>query len=60
MITGYGLNFRAMWHPGRMVAVGLVSGYLFIAEDNITRTDIIYKASARLNAVPLQCRVSMQ
>jgi len=62
---GYGMNFRVMWHPGRLLAFGLMSGYLFIAEDEIkTNYDLTdthsYKARARLNAIPLQVVVSMQ
>ena len=62
---GYGMNFRVMWHPGRMLAFGLMSGYLFIVEDEIKMNSILtqsqnYNASARLNAIPLQVVVSMQ
>ena len=62
---GYGVNFRMMWHPGRLLAFGLMSGYLFIAEDEIKMNyDLTeshsYKARARLNAIPLQVAVSMQ
>ena len=62
---GYGMHFRAMWHPGRLLAFGLMSGYLFIAEDEIkTNYDFTasqsFKARARLNAIPLQVVVSMQ
>ena len=62
---GYGMNFRVMWHPGRLLAFGLMSGYLYISEDEIkmdydlTNTQS-YKARARLNAIPLQVVVSMQ
>jgi len=54
-----------MWHPGRMLAFGLMSGYLFIVEDEIKMNSILtqsqnYNASARLNAIPLQVVVSMQ
>jgi len=55
---GYGMNFRVMWHPGRILAFGLMSGYLFIVEDEINMN--YDKASARLNAIPLQVIVSMQ
>jgi len=62
---GYGMNIRVMWHPGRLIAFGLMSGYLLISEDeikteyNLTNTQS-YKARARLNAIPLQVVVSMQ
>lgn len=62
---GYGMNFRIMWHPGRLLAFGLMSGYLFIVEDEIIVSSVLTesqdnKASARLNAIPLQVVVSMQ
>jgi hypothetical protein len=62
---GYGINFRIMWHPGRMLSFGLMSGYLFIVEDKLTINTALkefqnYEASARLNAIPLQVVVSMQ
>lgn len=62
---GYGMNVRAMWHPGRLLAFGVMSGYLFIVKDefqiNSASEDIPdYQASARLNAIPLQVVVSMQ
>lgn len=62
--TGYGMGFRAMWHPGRLLAFGLMSGYLFIVEDefqiNSTLNNRTENASAKLNAVPLQAVVSMR
>jgi hypothetical protein len=62
---GYGMFIRAMWHPGRMLAVGLMTGYSFVVGDEFT-VDSIYstqsgdKASANLAAVPLQLAISMQ
>ena len=61
---GYGSIARAMWHPGKMVAFGIMSGYIFLAEDEF-EVNSIYKdnteyARARLDAVPLQIVVSMQ
>jgi hypothetical protein len=62
--VGNGMSFRAMWHPGRLLAFGLMSGYLFIVEDelqiNSTLNNRTENASAKLNAVPLQAVVSMQ
>lgn len=62
---GYGFYLKALWHPGRLLAVGLLTGYLFLAKDEIN--DIIKnhyitddQAIARLNAIPLQVVVSMQ
>lgn len=62
---GYGMNIRAMWHPGRLLAFGLMSGYLFIVQDefiinSVYDNSIDNQASARLNAIPLQVVVSMQ
>jgi hypothetical protein len=62
---GYGVFIRGMWHPGRMLAVGLMTGYSFVVGDEFT-VDSIYstqsgdKASANLAAVPLQLAISMQ
>lgn len=62
---GYGINFRIMWHPGHMLSFGLMSGYLFIVEDQLTISSAMpesqnNQANARLNAIPLQVVVSMQ
>jgi hypothetical protein len=62
---GYGFSLRLMWHPGRLLALGLMSGYLFIVKDEITMNSDLtesqdHKASAYLNAIPLQVVVSMQ
>ena len=62
---GYGMFIRGMWHPGRMLAVGFMTGYSFVASDEFI-VDTIYsnpgeeKASANLAAIPLQLVVSMQ
>ncbi len=58
------MTIRAMWHPGRLLAFGLLSGYLLIVEDefqinSIMNGELEYE-SARLNAIPLQAVVSMQ
>jgi hypothetical protein len=56
---------RGMWHPGRMLTVGIMTGYSFVASDEFI-VDTIYsnpreeKASANLAAIPLQLVVSMQ
>lgn len=62
---GYGFYLKALWHPGKLLAVGLLTGYLFLAEDkinNIIKNNYIIDdhAVAKLNAVPLQVVVSMQ
>jgi hypothetical protein len=62
---GYGVFIRGMWHPGRMLAVGLMTGYSFVVGDEFT-VDSIYSTqsgnqeSASLAAIPLQLAVSMQ
>ena len=62
---GYGFFARVMWHPGRMLAVGIMSGYTFIVEDEFT-LDSLYsnqssdEASANLAGIPLQVAISMQ
>lgn len=63
MIVGYGGYLRSMWHPGRMISIGLMIGYLFITEDKIENNEIALRgefASAQLIAIPLQIAVSMQ
>ncbi len=62
---GYGVFVRGMWHPGRLLAVGLMSGYTFIAEDkfevnNSITNESIGSATARLVAIPLQLIVPIQ
>jgi hypothetical protein len=62
---GYGMFIRGMWHPGRMLAVGVMTGYSFVVSDEFM-IDTAYshqgeeKASANLAAIPLQLAVSMQ
>jgi len=60
--VGYGISLRAMWHPGRLLSVGLLSGYYVIAEDEISvdRPSASLSFSAHLAAVPLQLALSMQ
>jgi hypothetical protein len=61
---GYGTIARALWHPGKMVAFGIMSGYIFLAEDEFgvptNSPESLEYAKARLDAVPLQAIVSMQ
>ena len=33
---GYGMSVRGMWHPGRLLSVGLLTGYYVVAEDEIS------------------------
>ena len=30
---GYGFFIRGMWHPGRLLSVGIMSGYILISND---------------------------
>jgi hypothetical protein len=61
---GYGTFIRVMWHPGRMLKFGLMTGYMLLVRDefkidNISK-ELSEKASARLAAIPLQVGVLMQ
>jgi len=62
---GEGIFIRSMWHPGRLLSVGLLSGYALVSKDrffvnNNLNYEIGEEASARLSAIPLQIVVSMQ
>ena len=62
---GYGILVRGMWHPGRLLSLGLMTGYLFIAQDEIPVDPVLgsqfaINPSARLAAIPLQAAISMQ
>ncbi|MBM2815128.1 MAG: hypothetical protein HW421_1890 [Ignavibacteria bacterium] len=54
---GYGFFLRGMWHPGRLLSVGFMSGYIFFANDKLNED---HGTSASLSAIPLQVVVSMQ
>lgn len=56
--VGYGASLRAMWHPGRLLSVGFITGYMLIADDEFSTDNLNY--SARLTAVPLLVAISMQ
>lgn len=62
---GYGVFIRGMWHPGRMLAVGVMSGYSFVVSDEFD-VDTAYsnpgeeKVLGNLSAIPLQLVISMQ
>lgn len=45
---------RGMWHPGRLLSMGFITGYMLLAEDEIP------PYHARLTGVPLQFVISMQ
>ncbi|MBP1646648.1 MAG: hypothetical protein H6Q30_93 [Bacteroidetes bacterium] len=59
---GYGISIRALWHPGRLLSVGLLSGYFVMAEDELSSDqpsgELNYQA--RLAAVPLLLALTMQ
>jgi hypothetical protein len=61
---GYGFFLRGMWHPGRLLAVGLMTGYLSIAQDEIpvegALSEEFPNPTARLSAIPMQIAISMQ
>jgi len=62
---GYGIFIRGMWHPGKMLAIGVMTGYLFFVEDDFTIDNVDLssygeKASANLSGIPLQLVISMQ
>jgi hypothetical protein len=61
---GYGVFGRVMWHPGRLLSVGVMTGYAIIAEDEFTVNNESpgssdQYAKAKLSAVPLQVVISM-
>lgn len=58
--VGYGTSVRILWHPGRLLSVGLSTGYLVIAQDEIDVPNTDLRYHARLTAVPLQIALSMQ
>lgn len=59
---GYGLTIRGMWHPGRLLSIGVLTGYHLLSSDDITiaRSSGHLHYTAELAAVPLQLAVSMQ
>jgi len=60
--VGYGGSLRVLWHPSRLLSIGLLSGYFVISQDefsvHLPTADLNY--STRLAAVPLQIALSMQ
>ncbi len=59
---GYGISVRGMWHPARLLAVGFLTGYFLIAEDEIpiAQPSSALNYDATLAAVPIQLALSMQ
>ncbi len=60
---GYCGTIRAMWFPGRMLSVGIMSGYTYLVGEEIPSLKNLEQSfvpSARLVSIPLQVVVSMQ
>ncbi len=57
---GYGMSLRAMWHPGRLLSVGILTGYSVLARDDIDAPTRSTHYSATLTAIPLQIALSMR
>ncbi len=59
---GYGLSVRALWHPGRLLGVGVLTGYFDIAHDEIdaSTSSARLRFDATLRAVPIQLALSLQ
>lgn len=55
---GGGIFVRGMWHPGRLLSVGFITGYMLIDHDEIPAGSLTY--NARLTAIPIQMAISMQ
>ncbi len=54
---GGGVFVRSMWHPGRLLSIGFMTGYLLIDQEVIQSANQSYRA--RLSAIPLQFGISM-
>lgn len=59
---GCGASVRALWHPGRLLAFGLHTGYFLLAQDEIgvVRGGSTLTYDATLHGIPLQLALSMQ
>jgi len=60
---GAAFTLRAMWHPGRLLAVGLMTGYTRIASETLladSNHSGLFPTRATLTSIPLQAVVSMQ
>jgi hypothetical protein len=55
---GGGIFLRGMWHPGRLLSVGFITGYMLIDQDEIPAGNLMYRA--RLTAIPMQLAISMR
>lgn len=56
MTFGYSFFVRAMWHPSRMLSLGIMSGYSLLANEDIPTA----KGNAVLSAIPMQIAITMQ
>lgn len=57
---GFDITLRGMWHPGRLLAVGFLTGYVFFAKDDLKAFGEEEITAAKLRGIPLQAVVSMQ
>lgn len=59
---GYSISMRLLWHPGRLLSIGLLTGYCVLAEDEINGggPNPAPAYHARLAAVPLLLALTMQ
>lgn len=60
--TGYSISMRLLWHPGRLLSVGILTGYCVLAEDEINadQPSSALNYHSRLAAVPLLLALTMQ
>lgn len=56
---GYGTSVRAMWHPGRLLSIGVMTGYYFISKSEVGSSNT-KSPTATLSAVPMQIFISMR
>lgn len=59
---GGSIFLRGMWHPGRMLSLGFMTGYVMLAKDEFKEYPTISGKipTATLYAIPLQLAVTMQ
>lgn len=57
LTIGYGVFLRGMWHPGRMLSIGFMTGYLSISNEELAGNKNV---SGHLSAIPMQFVISMQ
>jgi hypothetical protein len=64
-VYGFGTIDRIMWHPGRLLSFGIVSGWIEFSRENFSpalarAADSVAPGRATLSGVPLQLAVSMR